>query len=207
MATARWFIGEAHRAEGDELSAAKSLGAGLRLYRRTGDRLGMSGCLAGIACLLTMRREWHDAARYFGAASALRERTQSLLPPTHEAEHERVAAAVLTAIGTAEYEEGQTLDPVVVIDGALARPDALAAGRNTPGQSRGNRPDLTRVQKEVLMLVVGGYDPKEIAKLRKRKLSTIYQHLKQLRDAFDCQTDAALRVKAEPLVRSGFISD
>jgi DNA-binding CsgD family transcriptional regulator len=207
MATARWFIGEARRAEGNEPGAAASLAAGLRLYQRTGDRLGMSGCLAGIACLLTARREWADAARYFGAASALRERTPSLLPPTHEAEHEQFAAAVLATIGTAEFENGRELDPAVVIDDALALADALAAGRYTPGGSPGTSPELTRMQKEVLMLVADGHEAKEIARLLGRQLSTIYDHLENLRDAFDCQTDSELRAKAEPLVRTGALTD
>jgi predicted ATPase/DNA-binding CsgD family transcriptional regulator len=206
-ATARWFIGEAHRADGNEQSAAESLGAGLRLYRRTGDRLGMSGCLAGIACLVTDRREWVDAARYFGAASTLRERTQSLLPPTHELDHERVAATVLATIGTEDYEKGRALDPAAVIEEALAVADALAAGQDLPGRAVEHPPELTRMQKRVLNLLVDGHEPKEIARRLGRKSSTIYDHLENLRSAFGCDTDLELRKRAEPFVRYGSLAE
>lgn len=206
-ATALWFTGEAHRSDGNEQHAAASLGEGLRLYRQTGDRLGMSGCLAGIACLMTDRREWSEAARYFGAASALRERTQSLLPPTHEAEHEQIAADVLATIGTDAFENGRALDPAIVIDDALALADALAAGQTVPEQGNATSPKLTRMQKKVLILLVDGHEPKEIARLLNRKHATIYRHLENLRAAFSCETDHELRKKAEPLVRSGSLTE
>jgi len=207
MATASWFTGEALRAEGNEEDAAASLAKGLRRYRQTGDRLGMSGCLAGIACLLTGRQEWKQAGRYFGAASALRERTQSFLPPTHEAEHERFASVVRTTFGAADFEEGRTLDPAVVIDEALVQADALAAGRFRPTGSDAAPPKLTPSQKEVLILLVQGHEPKEIEILLKRKHSTVYKHLKKLREAFGCLTYGELRKKAAPLVRSGSLND
>jgi DNA-binding CsgD family transcriptional regulator len=85
--------------------------------------------------------------------------------------------------------------------------DALAAGQDLPGRAVEHPPELTRMQKRVLNLLVDGHEPKEIARRLGRKSSTIYDHLENLRSAFGCDTDLELRKRAEPFVRYGSLAE
>jgi len=200
-ATARWFLGEAARAAGDERGAATYLAAGLEEYRQIGDRLGMAGCLAGIAALLAARQEWAMAARFFGSASSLREHTSSFLPPTHESDHETVATMVVQTIGPAEFRAGRNGDHAATVAEALRVAKAMAAGRSIESVPFVNVKGLSRPRRQVLLLVAEGKDVKEIASILKRGLSTVYRHIDALMEDFDCQSIEELRQKAILIAR------
>jgi DNA-binding CsgD family transcriptional regulator len=199
MATARWFTGEAHRAAGDEREAAAAFADALQVYSGFGDRLGASGCLGGIACLLTGRREWTAAGRLFGAAAARKERTQSFLLPTHEAEYGAIAQTVILAGGTAAFAAGQHLSQEQAIAEALGLANAIATGQPIDVDRGGTKKGLTRTQKQVLVHFGEGHEPKTIAGMLGKSPKTIYDHLKHLRVHFDCASYDELRQRARHL--------
>jgi non-specific serine/threonine protein kinase len=199
MATAQWFTGEAQRKAGHDRESAASFARALQVYTAFGDRLGASGCLGGIACLLAARQEWTAAGRLLGAAATLKERTQSFLPPTHEAEYGAIARSVLLAAGAEPFEAGQQLDQAQAIEEALDLANAIA--RDIPVSSTADErgKPLTRIQKQVLSLLAEGHEPKSISTALGKSRSTIYGHLDNLRAHFDCNTYDELRQQARAL--------
>ncbi len=194
-ATALWFLGEAARADGDERRAADFMARGLTAYQQTGDRLGVAGCVGGIAALLAARQDWAMAARFFGAASSLREYTSSFLPPTHESDHETIATLVVQTIGPDEFLAGRNGDHAATVAEALRIAKAIAAGKSTAAVPFINVKKPTRARRQVLALLLEGKDIKEIAAALNRGVSTVYRHRDELLEAYGCQTVEELRRK------------
>jgi tetratricopeptide (TPR) repeat protein len=66
-------LGEALRDLGDPARATALFKESLILRREHGDRVGIAECLAGLASIAAADRRPAEAARYYGAAEALRE--------------------------------------------------------------------------------------------------------------------------------------
>jgi DNA-binding CsgD family transcriptional regulator len=199
MATARWFSGEVQRAEGNEREAAASFAQALQVYTAFGDRLGTSGCLGGIACLLAARQDWAAAGRLFGAAATLKERTQSFLPPTHEVAYNATAQTVILAGGMGSFEAGQRLSQAEAVEEALVRAHAIASGKPTSPVTDGREKGLTRTQRQVLLHFAEGHEAKTIATILGKSRNTVYEHLKNLCTHFNCDSYDELRQQARRL--------
>jgi tetratricopeptide (TPR) repeat protein len=200
-ATAEWFTGEVYRHLGDEAKSAHHLAAGIEAYQGTGDRLGVSGCIGGIAALLAARQEWPLAARFFGAASALRERTQSILPPTHQIEHDRIAEIVLKMIGTGEYLQGRADDPDVAVSEALRIARALETSARIVADPLAPTKGYSRARQHVLVQLAQDKEVKQIALALNRGVSTIYRHIDAMMEDLNCRNIDELKAQARLIAR------
>jgi tetratricopeptide (TPR) repeat protein len=200
-ATTEWFIGEVYRHLDDEVRAAHHLAAGLKAYEETGDRLGMSGCIGGIAALLAARQEWGLAARFFGAASVLRERTQSILPPTHQIDHDRIAEIVFTMIGTEEYLRGRADDQEFAVSEALRIARALETGSPIVADLLAPTKGYSRARQQVLVQLAQGKEVKQISHALNRGVSTIYRHIDAMMEDLNCKSIDELRERAKLVAR------
>jgi predicted ATPase/class 3 adenylate cyclase len=75
----------------------------LDLNLKLGDKRGMAGAIVGLGCIAIARGHAIDAARLFGAASALLESFGGQLTPPDQIESEACALAARAAIGEDEY--------------------------------------------------------------------------------------------------------
>lgn len=200
-ATAQWFLGEANRAAGIEAESARHLAIGLKAYLAIGDRLGQAGCIAGLASLLAAREEWALAARFFGAASTLKERTQTVLPPTHEADHALIAELVIKTFGAETYLIGRSDDPEYTISEGLRIARALETGAAIDAEPLAQVKGYSRARQQVLVQLAEGKDVKEIAAALQRGVSTVYRHIDALMEDLNCLSLEELRQKARLIVR------
>lgn len=94
---------------------------GLMTYAEIGNRLGVAECLERLACLMARGLAWTDAARWFGAASAVREQIRAPILPIDGPIIERAIANTRAALGegvwVAAHDSGRSADfPVLVTE-------------------------------------------------------------------------------------------
>jgi predicted ATPase/DNA-binding CsgD family transcriptional regulator len=140
----------------------------LELAKRLGYRWWIAWCLMCLAILHSRNGEIERAARFFGAAAALREAVQEPLEPSVQRVHDERVAAVRAALGAeafgAAWAAGQrlTLDQMftearaaffqpITAESAPAHPEWPAASMLTPRE------------REVARLIARGRSNKEIA--------------------------------------------
>ena len=86
---------------------------GLALYQTMSDKVGIAGCLEGVAGASCMQGQMERAARLFGAAAALRNVIGAPLSPISRITYDRTVAATREALGeitfAAAWAAGQAL--------------------------------------------------------------------------------------------------
>lgn len=102
----RWGIAQSHvvlgdiaRAADDRAHAWTRYREGLATYAEIGNRLGVAECLERLACLMARGQAWADAARWFGAASAIRGQIRAPILPIDRPIVERSLADGRAALG------------------------------------------------------------------------------------------------------------
>jgi non-specific serine/threonine protein kinase len=117
-------LGHARQDQGALDAAVACYRESLSLYRDLQDRQGAARCLQGTAGVAIKRGEAERAARFCGAAAALREAIGIQLPASGRASFDEIVAAARTALGEAAFEAawaaGQALSLEEAIDAALA---------------------------------------------------------------------------------------
>ncbi|MGI8855601.1 MAG: ATP-binding protein [Thermomicrobiales bacterium] len=116
----RWGIAQSLAVLGDIASATNDPAQawvcyrdGLMIYDEIGNQLGAAECVERLAHLMAHGQEWADAARWFGAASAVRERIHAPILPIDRPAMERAIADTRAALGDdafrAAHEAGRTM--------------------------------------------------------------------------------------------------
>jgi non-specific serine/threonine protein kinase len=189
IATAQYYSGEIARDQGEAARASVLLRSALALYVGVRDPWGTGACVAALASMAVERGELERAAILFGAAFAMCEEIGAFIPPTELATYQAAAAAVQTRMGDAAFAEalavGQRLPVERVIAAALDEAVELSSvspARQEPASDVIVATPLVEyglkpAQLEVLRLLADGKSVKEIAFLRGRAQSTIYQHI------------------------------
>jgi DNA-binding CsgD family transcriptional regulator len=171
----RWGIAVASAAlatialgEQDCARAAALCQTSLSLHRDAGDLWGITQALVGAAGVAHCRRSPERAARFLGAAAALREITGGGLSYGAQTVFDEHLAAAREALGedafTAAWGVGQalTVDEVAAGAGAFLGECAVAPAGGQPRTAH-TAYDLTPRELDVLRLVAGGSSDREIA--------------------------------------------
>ncbi len=124
VAFAQSHLARIARHDGDSRRAVALFTESARICHEIGDDGRLAESLEGMAGALADLGEMAEAARLFGAANALRERTESRLLAVHQAAYERDLGAVRDALGLDQVapllDEGATI-PASGISAVLAR--------------------------------------------------------------------------------------
>lgn len=106
-------LGNVARQQGDPNRSGEQYEEALTLYRKVGDKWGSAVCLEGLAGTARARGQMEQAARLFGAASALRAAIKHPLAATERRVQEQEVAAVRQDLGedafTAAWEAGSVM--------------------------------------------------------------------------------------------------
>ncbi len=113
----------AREQQNDALAKARYREA-LALYRAFGSPTYLAGCLEGFAATICAEGHYAQAARLCATAAALREQTQTPLPPAEREAFEQVVATARAALGepvfVREWNRGTTRTQDAAIDDALS---------------------------------------------------------------------------------------
>jgi predicted ATPase/DNA-binding SARP family transcriptional activator len=138
-AAALCALGEIALSRGESALAAERLLEAFRLYHELGDERDCAECLHVLGGVAAAQGRAHDAARFWGAAEALRSRRAAAFTPEEKAVDRRFSSAVAGELGPDELararSEGRSLDLESLetlshrlADGAI--PSRLASGGN-----------------------------------------------------------------------------
>lgn len=124
-------LGEVARAQGDLERAGALNTESLTIARELGNKKGIAATLEGLANVAGAQGQAGCAAKLFGAAEALREAIGVPMEPSKRAEHDRIVAAVRSALGedaiAAAWAEGRAM--------TLEQAIAYALGASPSGTS------------------------------------------------------------------------
>jgi hypothetical protein len=113
----------AREQQNDALAKARYREA-LALYRAFGSPTYLAGCLEGFAATVCAEGHYPQAARLCATAAALREQTQTALPPAEREAFEQVVATARAALDepafVREWNRGTTRTQDKAIDDALS---------------------------------------------------------------------------------------
>ena len=127
------ILGDISYAAGDGGHAWPCYRDALMISHAIGNELGVVECLERLAGLMAGRRMWTNAARCFGAASAVRERIHAPILPVNRPAVDRVVADARAALGddlfVATCDAGRVLDTDEMIAEATRRPSPNGALR------------------------------------------------------------------------------
>jgi non-specific serine/threonine protein kinase len=112
-----WRRGDYHEAQVLEREA-------LTLRQDLGDKRGIAHCLEGLAWLASARRKPTRAARLFGAAEVLRERSGMRLYPFRQEDHDRSVAMAQHQLGSERFAAARDEGRIRALEETIA--DALA---------------------------------------------------------------------------------
>jgi predicted ATPase len=131
--TAQSYVvfGDIARATNDRGQAWTCYREGLLTYTRIRNRIGVAECLERLAAHVAAQQAWPLAARYFGAASTIRDRIHAPVLPIDRPLLERAIADTRAALGedawAAAYDAGRTLDIEAVVSEVTALPAPSAS--------------------------------------------------------------------------------
>jgi DNA-binding CsgD family transcriptional regulator len=162
----------------NETITARSLAReALDILKEVGDRWFAAFSLDGLAMALAMDGQAELAARFFAAASAMRQAIGAALPEVRRPAHEHYLPAIQTQLGqpgfNRAWQEGQslTLERIITLLGQAPAP--------APAQDRPISPPagLTQREIEVLGLVAQGLTDVQVAEKLVISHRTVHSHL------------------------------
>ncbi len=158
----------------------------LALNREQGYKEGIAEDLAGVAEVASLLGQPEQAAQLLGAGEALREASNSSLPPLRRAEYERTVEGIRAQLDEATFAAARakgrtmTLDAVLAVQGAAMGPAPLPPDQpsSSPVKAASTYPnDLTAREVEVLRLVAAGSSNQAIADTLVISERTVNSHL------------------------------
>lgn len=186
---------------GDRVAARAAYAESLRIATETNEWSWVAWALAGAARLAQSEGKPRMAARFLGAASALR--TAIGERHTWDDNLEMTVRAALSAPQFGEaWQEGLALPVSVAIDEALASFESPLEAHETPPLMPLEQGLLTAREREVLRLLVKGLSDKEIASALGIARFTASNHVTAIRDKLGVPSRTAAAALA---VRDGLI--
>ncbi len=165
----------------------------LRLRWEHRDRLGIVGCLRGLATTQALADDYLAAARLYGACEALREAIGATLPP-HHTRYLRTVELVRTKLGEESFLEAWNAGraaPLEYIVAEAVNDHTDQVEYSTESKEVPRPHDLTRRELEVLALVREGRSNREIAEQLFIGERTAQTHVQHILDKLDVNTRAA----------------
>jgi DNA-binding CsgD family transcriptional regulator len=147
-------------AEGDGEAAERDVYDALACAADSGAQLGVPGIFDFLALLAVQAESCPEAARLFGAAEAVRQRTGEVRYLIYQADYEASVVALRNAMGQNDF------DAAWAEGAALSTEEAIAYARRGRGERK--RPStgwasLTPAELDVVRLVSAGLGNKDIA--------------------------------------------
>jgi predicted ATPase/DNA-binding CsgD family transcriptional regulator len=155
--------------QGDLPRAIRLQQESLLLRREMDDRLRVASCLDVLAWVAHAEGRAASAARWFGAAEAMRERSGAVSSVIWRAEHERNVAAARASLGEEAFAAAWAAGRALSVDAAIA--EALGGGE--PAPTAATPPErvsavtaadpLSPREREVAALIARGHTNRQIA--------------------------------------------
>jgi DNA-binding CsgD family transcriptional regulator/tetratricopeptide (TPR) repeat protein len=147
-------------AQGDTDGAELDAHAALSAATETSVELRMPPALECLARIAMMAESHREAARLFGAAEAMRQRTGELRFPNFDAEHRARVDELRAAMGDGEFEEAWAEGTALSVDEAIAYAQRGRGERKRPSSGWES---LTPAELDVSRLLSEGLSNKDIA--------------------------------------------
>jgi predicted ATPase/DNA-binding CsgD family transcriptional regulator len=180
---------------GEPARAAALQAESLDLWLRTGSREGVADALAGLAAIIADGRP-EQAARLFGASSALADAVGYSFGLPERATHERAKVGLLATMGDAAFAAAWNAGRDLSLDRAVAeaadiRPTAIEPTDNVRTGASELPGGLSPREVEVLRRLVAGTSNREIAAELFISPRTVQAHLASIFAKLDVHTRAA----------------
>jgi predicted ATPase/DNA-binding CsgD family transcriptional regulator len=147
-------------ASGDTEAADRDARAALTAAAATGARYDVSSTLELLARVAAVAGNHHEAARLFGAAEAIRQRTGEVRFPNFDAEYRAGVDELHATMGVDEFEEAWAEGAALSTDEAIAYAQRGRGERKRPASGWGS---LTPTELDVVGLLTEGLPNKDIA--------------------------------------------
>jgi predicted ATPase len=184
MATVRFVSAENDRGRGRIIPAARQLIDAIRRYDALREPWGCGVITYAAGCLAADRGKLATAARFFGAARMLLDRTGNFVPPADIGAYEETAARVRSLLGDEAFTElaeaGSELSTNEIVSEVIEMLEATGEEERPRRQRRKAPTKLTRNQLEVVHLLIQGKDVEQIAAARGQYPQNIYQILNRI---------------------------
>ena len=162
-------LGRSHTEQGEPALAMPLLREALVLTREAGNRWYLAEALESLATATARLGDLPRAARFWGAAEALRETIGGPVPPADRARYQEDLASLQARLGEAAFAEAWAMGRELTLDELAAEAESLPAA---PSGAPAPRPDstsslagLTAREVEVLRLLAEGRTNPEIAEI------------------------------------------
>jgi DNA-binding CsgD family transcriptional regulator len=147
-------------ASGDVEAADRDARAAFTAAAATGARYDVSSILELLARVAAVADNHHEAARLFGAAEAMRQRTGEVRLPNFDAVYRAAVDNVRAAMGTDEFDEAWAQGASMSTDEAIAY---MQRGRGERKRPSSGWASLTPTELDVVRLLTEGLPNKDIA--------------------------------------------
>jgi len=178
-----YTLGRVAQAEQDASSARALLVESMELFHELGDRWGIAACLEALAVTHAgQRRAAVRAARFWGAAEALRETIGAPLTPVDRRAHERHQSAIRAETRPERWAEAWAAGRASSIDELVAEAldDVAEEPKTGDGQSDEYPAGLTAREIDVLRLIAEGLSNAEAGERLHISPRTVGQHLRSI---------------------------
>ncbi|HEX5414945.1 MAG TPA: LuxR C-terminal-related transcriptional regulator [Chloroflexota bacterium] len=195
-------LGHLARQRGDFRHALDCYSEAGVLFRRNGDRRGVAECLDGAAIVALAVGQPERAARLLGAAAAMLEAGDIVLPPATTGEQARLAAITRARLGDVPFAVAWAAGQAMSLDQAQTEAFALAeqlteTARPEPGEADTWRGRLTRRERDVAALLVRGFSNRQIAAELVLTEQTAETHVKRILRKLDLRSRHDVRAWLE----------
>lgn len=189
-------FGDLARDSGDYAGALARYGESVALAKEHGDTLFLAEGLAGVASVMAALGNLRHAARFYGAADAMRVQLGVAIDAWERSAYDRRVAAVRAALPSPEFDAAWQAGAALSLEAVIA--ETLAAAANDEPERPGSRTaesalsiSLTNRERDVLRLLAEGRTDREIADVLSISPRTVGGHVTNLLTKLGAQSRTA----------------